>query len=248
MFDLKNIDSNINSYFGLATGFGFGVLDFSLGAWFDFTETDDKITHGFTLDALFRGLSVFKEVRKFNNDDSKLKNAAESAHHDNFYNSHGVGLEPEDPRSVHSYQNYHDAAVSPAGHRNGNDRNNNGGNQADGSASHNGNFGYDSNDPRGQSYNPIVLDLNHDGVLSITKLDESAVFFDKADNGFLHNTAWVEAEDGFLITDLNGNGRLDLANELIIANQTTADDTDLEAFAAIYDSNKDGVFNNQDTA
>ena len=45
--------------------------------------------------------------------------------------------------------------------------------------------------------------------------------------------------------DLNGDGNI-TTTELAFANATTADDTDMEAFQALYDTNDDNVFNSLD--
>ncbi|MDD7805216.1 MAG: type I secretion C-terminal target domain-containing protein, partial [Endozoicomonas sp. (ex Botrylloides leachii)] len=92
---------------------------------------------------------------------------------------------------------------------------------------------------------PIVIDLDGDG-LEILTADESNVTLDVDGDGDKEQTAWVGADDGFIITDLDGDGSLSSNEELFIAQQTAEDDTDLEALATLYDSNKDGVINRDD--
>ncbi|WP_067515938.1 type I secretion C-terminal target domain-containing protein [Endozoicomonas ascidiicola] len=89
---------------------------------------------------------------------------------------------------------------------------------------------------------PVTIDLDGDGIEIIT-LDESETTFDVDGDGNRENIAWVGADDGFIITDLDGDGILSSREELFIAEQTTENDTDLEALATLYDSNKDGVLN-----
>jgi len=51
---------------------------------------------------------------------------------------------------------------------------------------------------------PLVFDLDGDGFTSTTIND--GVYFDLDANGFANATAWIEAEDGFLVRDLNEDG------------------------------------------
>jgi Ca2+-binding RTX toxin-like protein len=92
---------------------------------------------------------------------------------------------------------------------------------------------------------PIALDLNGDGV-ELISLAASHAFFDYDGDGYKEKMGWVGPDDGFLIVDLDGDGTVSSAAELVIAAQTEADDTDLEALAAIGDGNGDGVIDAQD--
>lgn len=100
---------------------------------------------------------------------------------------------------------------------------------------------------------PIVIDLNGDGLVGFVSIEQSDVYFDIDDDGFLENTAWIGidedtglVEDGFLVADRNGDGDVQ-GDELALANLTSdPSDTDLEALAVLYDSNLDGVINAAD--
>jgi RHS repeat-associated protein len=59
---------------------------------------------------------------------------------------------------------------------------------------------------------PLVLDLNSDGI-SLTSLVESQAYFDYDNNGFREHVSWVGADDGMLVRDLNNNGRIDHLGE-----------------------------------
>ena len=59
---------------------------------------------------------------------------------------------------------------------------------------------------------PIVLDLNGDGVRTVGK--GAGVNFDHNNNNFAELTGWVSKEDGLLVRDLNGNGKIDNGGEL----------------------------------
>ena len=87
---------------------------------------------------------------------------------------------------------------------------------------------------------PIIIDLDGDGV-ELLPQDENFVLFDFDDDGYLERTAWVGADDGFLMFDENGDGQITTAREIAFAHWTEADDTDLEGLAATFDSNQDGV-------
>ncbi len=96
---------------------------------------------------------------------------------------------------------------------------------------------------------PIVLDLNGDG-LTTTGLN-AGTYFDHNANGFAENTGWVNAQDGILVRDLNGNGTIDSGRELfgsetLLANGQHA----ANGYVALaeLDTNQDGQINAQDAA
>ncbi len=89
-------------------------------------------------------------------------------------------------------------------------------------------------------FDPLVLDLNGDGV-KLTSLNGSKVNFDFGGDGFAEKTGWVSAQDGLLTLDKNNNGRIDNGSELF--GSATED-----GFAALarYDLSNDGVINASD--
>lgn len=97
---------------------------------------------------------------------------------------------------------------------------------------------------------PLVIDLDGDGVeISGT----SSVYFDWDDDGYLEQTSWVGADDGFLVLDLNedgtrgdGDGQIDQARELAFALWGDEGDTDLQALRRAFDDNDDGVLDSND--
>ena len=105
----------------------------------------------------------------------------------------------------------------------------------------------------GLPFQPLIVDLDRDGP-EIMSQDGSSAFFDMDGDGFIEQTAWVGPGDGFLTIDLSTSGakkpdgRITHAREFAFANFTSAKDTDLQAFRAKYDSNKDGRFNKSDSA
>ena len=92
---------------------------------------------------------------------------------------------------------------------------------------------------------PIVIDLDGDGIELISQ-DESFVLFDWDDDGFAERSGWVGADDGFLMYDENDDGQITTAREIAFAQWTEADDTDMQALAATFDSNNDGKLNQLD--
>ena len=88
---------------------------------------------------------------------------------------------------------------------------------------------------------PIVLDLDGDGV-EFSSL-AAGVHHDYNGDGLLEATAWVGADDGILAFDANGDGKVSGSGEFVFGGNGL---TDLEALAANFDSNGDGVLNAQD--
>ncbi|WP_270934250.1 calcium-binding protein, partial [Falsiroseomonas oryzae] len=60
---------------------------------------------------------------------------------------------------------------------------------------------------------PLVIDLDGDG-LETRAVDDGQVFFDFDNDLFSNLTGWVARDDGFLIRDLNDNGRIDNIGEM----------------------------------
>lgn len=94
---------------------------------------------------------------------------------------------------------------------------------------------------------PIVLDLDGDGIE--TRSVTQGARFDHAADGFAELTGWVGADDGLLVRDLDGNGRIDSGRELfgsetLLANGARAAHG-FEALAEL-DANGDGVLDASD--
>ena len=53
---------------------------------------------------------------------------------------------------------------------------------------------------------PLVLDLNGDGIGTVAM--NAGVHFDQNNNRFAELSGWVNKDDGLLVRDLNGNGRV----------------------------------------
>ncbi|MDR1006966.1 MAG: hypothetical protein LBL65_00170 [Campylobacteraceae bacterium] len=99
-----------------------------------------------------------------------------------------------------------------------------------------------SNDDCPSGWDPLVLDLNGDSQISFVELDKSNVFFDLNADGISKHTAWIDKDDGFIVYDENGNGKIDNINELF------GNDT-IDGFANLknrIDSNGDGIIDVSD--
>lgn len=97
------------------------------------------------------------------------------------------------------------------------------------------------------TFSPLVLDLDGDGVETISK--NARINFDHDGDGFAETTGWVGADDGLLVWDKNGNGKIDNGSELF-GNNTILGNGQKAAngFAALseLDSNGDGKIDSND--
>lgn len=96
---------------------------------------------------------------------------------------------------------------------------------------------------------PVALDLDGDGVETIAV--NNGALFDHAADGFAERTGWINGDDGLLVRDLDGNGRIDSGRELfgsetLLGNGQKAANG-FEALGEL-DSNSDGVIDANDAA
>jgi hypothetical protein len=121
---------------------------------------------------------------------------------------------------------------------------NGGDNGGDSGGDSGGNSGGDSGGDSGGgdagNSDPVVLDLNGDGIIEFRAINEGTMF-DVDNDGVADHTSWVGSGDGLLAEDRNGNGIIDAQNELFGT-------PDLQAFdhLALHDSNKNGVIDPDD--
>ena len=64
---------------------------------------------------------------------------------------------------------------------------------------------------------PIVLDLNQNGEIELTALDQSNAFYDFDGDEYLNRVGWVSGDDGFLAIDIGGDGIIELGSEIAFA-------------------------------
>jgi len=89
-----------------------------------------------------------------------------------------------------------------------------------------------------QTWRPIMLDLNGDGVQVVGK-SAANVYFDIDNSGFFKNTSWISKQDGFLVLDRNYNGFIDDGSEMF-SNGFVADAAKGLASMRWVDANADG--------
>ena len=103
--------------------------------------------------------------------------------------------------------------------------------------------GTDNPDPGG-GLEPIVLDLDGDGV-ELVDIDASTAFFDLNGDGYRTHLGWVSADDGLLAYDKDGDGVIQDADELSFVSYVAGALTDLEGLQ-YFDTNSDGVLDAND--
>ena len=110
----------------------------------------------------------------------------------------------------------------------------------------------DPNDDEPEKYDPLVIDLNNDGIKG-TNLDYK-INFDLDNNGFKEATSWIDNNDAFIAIDKNNNGTIDNGSELFgnksISNNAYAytNPNAKNGFEALseFDSNNDGIIDIND--
>jgi hypothetical protein len=99
---------------------------------------------------------------------------------------------------------------------------------------------------------PLVLDLNGDGIH--LKDEAHGVHFDFSGDHFAELTGWVGPDDGFLVLDKNGNGKIDNISEMFgnpiwdPKESIHTGNATIDGFAAlaVYDTNQDGKIDASD--
>ncbi len=101
---------------------------------------------------------------------------------------------------------------------------------------------------------PLVLDLDGDGLETITLNTTNPILFDHDGDGIKTATGWISPDDGLLVLDRNGNGTIDTGRELfgdatLIPTGQGGQRNAVDGFDALsaQDTNHDGVVNGADT-
>jgi Ca2+-binding RTX toxin-like protein len=91
----------------------------------------------------------------------------------------------------------------------------------------------------------LVLDLDGDGV-ALQRSKRSKAAFDMDGNGVADETGWTAGGEGFLVLDLNKDGRISSGAELSFLTQKTGAATIWDALGTL-DSDKNGLLDSKDS-
>jgi len=103
-----------------------------------------------------------------------------------------------------------------------------------------------TNSTYSSAIDPIVLDLDHNGV-ALTSLDNGVQFDINAD-GHKDQVAWTAGSDGILALDVDGNGKIDNGSEIFSPHFAGGSYVDGLAALSTLDSNHDGKIDAADEA
>ena len=98
-------------------------------------------------------------------------------------------------------------------------------------------------------YDPIALDLDGDGIETVAANGFAGSLFDHDNDGIRTAGGWVASDDGLLVWDKNGNGRIDNGAELFGDNTALSNGSRAEhGYAALaqHDLNQDGIIDSRD--
>jgi RTX calcium-binding nonapeptide repeat (4 copies)/Bacterial Ig domain len=91
---------------------------------------------------------------------------------------------------------------------------------------------------------PIILDLDGNGVRTVSAADSNARY-DLDGDGLADDTSWFGTTEGMLILDRNGDGKVSSVSEFSFIDDVDGAKSDLEGLRA-FDSNKDGILSSTD--
>lgn len=108
------------------------------------------------------------------------------------------------------------------------------------------------------NFDPLVIDVDNDGLIELSSVDNSTTWFDFWGDGMAERTGWVNADDGLLVWDKDADGRIETHNELFGSRfpldfvldtgwDGSFDDDNGFAILAEQDSNADGMISALDT-
>ncbi|TND01461.1 MAG: Hemolysin-type calcium-binding region [Gammaproteobacteria bacterium] len=101
---------------------------------------------------------------------------------------------------------------------------------------------------------PLVFDLDGDGLETTALNTSNPILFDHDGDGIKTATGWIGSDDGFLVLDRNNNGTIDSGRELfgdatLIPDGQGGQRNAIDGFEALaaQDTNNDGLVNSSDT-
>ena len=98
-----------------------------------------------------------------------------------------------------------------------------------------------------QPYDPLVLDLDSDGIETIGYERKNGAYFDHDSDGIRTATGWLKNDDGFLVFDRNQDGKINDLTELFSDRFAEGAKHGFAALATL-DENQDGVIDEKDSA
>jgi Ca2+-binding RTX toxin-like protein len=98
--------------------------------------------------------------------------------------------------------------------------------------------GYENPDGSISPIEPIILDLDGDGI-EIVPLKKSGTYFDYNGDGVVGHTAWIGSGDGFLVFDADDSNTVNRASEFVFAQWSYIAARDMWALRAVFDTNQD---------
>ncbi|MBV7257405.1 cadherin domain-containing protein [Pacificimonas sp. WHA3] len=105
------------------------------------------------------------------------------------------------------------------------------------------NVAWVANTPGGLPSYPVALDLDGEGI-ELISLADSNTKVDMNGDGKKDVTGWIGPDDGWLVLDRDGDGKI-AASEISFINDTPGATSDLEGLA-IYDTNGNGLLDSRD--
>jgi Ca2+-binding RTX toxin-like protein len=93
---------------------------------------------------------------------------------------------------------------------------------------------------------PIIVDLDGDGV-ELIDASVSSALFDMDGDGILDQTSWFSGDDGMLVLDRDGNGKIEGISEISFRSDGDMAQSELEALEK-YDTDANGFFDKGDEA
>ena len=96
-------------------------------------------------------------------------------------------------------------------------------------------------------YDPLTLDLNHNGTIDLVSINNSTAFFDLDDDTLREKVGWIKPTDGLLVLDENNNGSVDNINELFGHSNEDGTQTTGTQELATHDSNSDEKIDSSDS-
>ncbi|WP_165091006.1 calcium-binding protein [Neisseria yangbaofengii] len=98
-------------------------------------------------------------------------------------------------------------------------------------------------------YDPLVLDLDGDGIETVGTQGYKGALFDHNSDGIRTSTGWISADDGLLVIDRNSDGLINNGGELFGDGTVLKDGSNAAhgyAVLAEFDTNSDGKVDAQD--